>query len=253
MLGPSDYRKNFTYILDDFTDYNRNLKKLFEHRLSEEETRVLLHDPDELIKNLIQKHYALDHRSENFITRYFEFGSQKLLNFTHNFSILNGFSVGNIIIGGIYAETNDFNLALYILTTQFELTAKIINISAADDSKLVAFDGDGNFLANEADIVNYEGNKPLSEFYLLPLDELNALDKQGNYNKEEIEKNKALFFINFSKNNFVYSVVFFGLINIKYGTLIKHLSSGCNIQNKQRRPPLLHRVHSSVMKRMALQ
>lgn len=125
MLGPSDYRKNFTYILDDFTDYNRNLKKLFEHRLSEEETRALLHNPDELIKKLIQELYALDRRSENFITRYFELGSQKLLNFTHNFSILNGFSLGNIIIGGIYAETNDFNLGLYLLTTQFELTAKL--------------------------------------------------------------------------------------------------------------------------------
>jgi len=188
MLGPSDYRKNFTYILDDFTDYNRNLKKLFEHRLSEEETRVLLHNPDELIKKLIQENYALDRRSENFITRYFEFGSQKLLKFTHNFSILNGFSVGNIIIGGIYAETNDFNLALYLLTTQFELTAKIINISTADDSKLVAFDAEGNFLANEADIVNFEGNKPLSDFYLLPLDELNALDKQSSYSQAEIAR-----------------------------------------------------------------
>lgn len=188
MLGPSDYRKNFTYILDDFTDYNRNLKKLFEHRLSEEETRFLLHNPQELIKKLIQHDYVLDRRSENFITRYFEFGSQKLLNFTHNFSILNGFSVGNIIIGGIYAETNDFNLALYLLTTQFELTAKIINISTADDSKLVAFDGDGNFLANEADIVNFTGDKPLSDFYLLPLDELNALDKQGIYTQTEIKR-----------------------------------------------------------------
>ena len=62
MLGPSDYRKNFTYILDDFTDYNRNLKKLFEHRLSEEETRTLLHNPDDLIKKLIQENYALDRR-----------------------------------------------------------------------------------------------------------------------------------------------------------------------------------------------
>jgi 2-phospho-L-lactate transferase/gluconeogenesis factor (CofD/UPF0052 family) len=188
MLGPSDYRKNFTYILDDFTDYNRNLKKLFEHRLSEAETRILLHNSDDLIKKLIQENYPLDRRSENFITRYFDFGSQKLLKFTHNFSILNGFSVGNIIIGGIYAETNDFNLALYLLTTQFELTAKIINISTADDSKLVAFDGDENFLANEADIVNFEGNKPLSDFYLLPLDELNALDKQSNYSHAEIER-----------------------------------------------------------------
>jgi 2-phospho-L-lactate transferase/gluconeogenesis factor (CofD/UPF0052 family) len=188
MLGPSDYRKNFTYILDDFTDYNRNLKKLFEHRLSEEETRILLNNPDELIKKLIKENYVLDRRSENFITRYFEFGTQKLLKFTHNFSILNGFSVGNIIIGGIYAETNDFNLALYLLTTQFELTAKIINISTADDSKLVAFDGEGNFLSNEADIVNFVGDKPLSDFYLLPLDELNALDKQSNYNQVEIER-----------------------------------------------------------------
>lgn len=52
----------------------------------------------------------------------------------------------------------------------------------------MAFDGDGNFLANEAEIVNFVGNMPLSDFYLLPLDELYALDKQGNYTQAEIER-----------------------------------------------------------------
>lgn len=188
MLGPSDFRKNFSYILDDFTDYNCNLKKLFEHRLTDEETRILLQNPDELIRKLIHETYTIDSRSENFITRYFESGAKKLLKFTHNFAVLNNFSLGNIIIGGIYAETNDFNLALYLLTTQFKLTAKIINISTADNSKLVAFDGNDNFLANEEDIVNYDGIKPLSDFYLLPLNELNDFDKQGSYLREEIER-----------------------------------------------------------------
>lgn len=187
MLGPSDFRKNFTYILDDFTIENRNLKGLFEHRLSDDESKNLLVSPKEIIPQLIQSTYFLEKNVAIFIEKYFDLGVSKLLEYTKKFEDLNGFSVGNIIIGGLFAQTHDFNKALEILTTQFELTAKLINVSTSDDSKLVAFDAEGQFLRNEADIVSYPGDKPLSDFYLLPLATLESLKDQIQYTKNEIQ------------------------------------------------------------------
>mgnify|MGYP002136092235 FL=1 len=84
-------------------------------------------------------------------------------------------------------ETKDFNLALRNLTNQFQLTARLINVSTEDDSKLVAFDAEGNLLKNEADIVNYQGDKPLKAFYLLPLSALLSLDDTKTYTIPDIE------------------------------------------------------------------
>ena len=187
MLGPSDFRKNFTYIIDDFTESNRNIKRLFEHRMSESETKNLLQSPANLIALLLAQEFTLDSRSQTFIERYFLLGATQLLQFTQNFDELVGFSIGNIVMGGLFVETQDFNLALLNLTRQFQLTAQLINVSTEDDSKLVAFDAEGNLLKNEADIVNYKGDKPLKSFYLLSLASLTSLDASKSYTESEIE------------------------------------------------------------------
>ncbi len=186
MLGPSDFRKNFTYIIDDFTESNRNIKRLFEHRLSESETKDFLSSPANLIASLLGQEYKLDNRAEVFIERYFLLGANQLLQFTQKFDELLGFSIGNIVMGGLFVETQDFNLALLNLTRQFQLTAQLINVSTEDDSKLVAFDAEGNLLKNEADIVNYKGDKPLKSFYLLSLAALTGLEASKSYQEEEI-------------------------------------------------------------------
>jgi len=187
MLGPSDFRKNFTYIIDDFTESNRNVKRLFEHRLSEEQTHELLNSPANLIDKLVGNQFKLDERADAFIKQYFILGAKQLLDFTQQYAELLGFSVGNIVMGGLFVETKDFNLALRNLTNQFQLTARLINVSTEDDSKLVAFDADGNLLKNEADIVNYQGDKPLKAFYLLPLSALLSLDDTKTYTIADIE------------------------------------------------------------------
>jgi 2-phospho-L-lactate transferase/gluconeogenesis factor (CofD/UPF0052 family) len=186
MLGPSDFRKNFTYIIDDFTESNRHIKSLFEHRLTEDETNSFLQSPAQLIADLISKRFKLDDRAYAFIEKYFILGAKQLIEFTKQYTELLGFSVGNIVMGGLFVETKDFNLALRNLTNQFHLTAKLINVSTEDDSKLVAFDSDGKLLKNEADIVNYVGDKPLRSFYLLSLSAISSLVESKVYNESEI-------------------------------------------------------------------
>lgn len=188
MLGPSDFRKNFTYILDDFSDSNKIIRNLFEHRLSLDEATLLIKSYSELIQKLIIRYPLLKQSDLNFVLKYFDLGASNLLNYTTSIDQLSGFSVGNLLIGGIYAETNNFNKALNILTDNFEITAKLINVSTDDNSKLVAFDKFDNILFNEADIVNYNGSYPLSDFYMISLDKLEELDFNFKYRKEDIHK-----------------------------------------------------------------
>jgi 2-phospho-L-lactate transferase/gluconeogenesis factor (CofD/UPF0052 family) len=176
MLGPSDFRKNFTYILDDFTESNLNVRNMFEHRLSQDEVDLMISSSSDLIESLINNIYVLDKKSQSFIDKYLKLGVIQLLNFTIDKGVLNGFSIGNIIIGGIFAETKDFNESLSVLTKQFNLSAKLINVSTEDDSKLVAFDNANNLLINESNIVSYNGNSPLKSFYLIPLNKISELD-----------------------------------------------------------------------------
>lgn len=182
MLGPSDFRKNFTYILDDFTESNRNVRNMFEHRLSQEEVNLMLISSSDLLDSLFNNAYFLEERAKSFIEKYFNLGVIQLLNFTCDKNALNGFSIGNIIIGGIFAENQDFNESLSILTRHFNLSAKLINISTEDDSKLVAFDNNNNFLVNESDIVSYNGDSPLKSFYLIPLNKISNLHTNSTEN-----------------------------------------------------------------------
>ncbi len=185
MLGPSDFRKNFTYILDSFSESNLNIKKIFNHRLSQDECHLLLKNKEELFEHLTGKK-ILEEESKNFIKIHFYSGVEKLLSYTNEASLLIDFNVGNIIIGGLHRENQDFNAALRSLTDFFDLNASLINVSEDDDSKLVAFDKNSLFLSNEADIVNYKGDKPLDKFFLLPLDKFNSLDSDTTYQPEEI-------------------------------------------------------------------
>ncbi|MEX1014098.1 MAG: 2-phospho-L-lactate transferase CofD family protein [Candidatus Paceibacterota bacterium] len=186
MLGPSDYRKNFTNILDSFSTTNLNIKKIFDYRISKSECRLLLKDHHSLLDKILYEK-RLDARSEKFIRTYFSLGTKKLLTHTKEIDLLNDFSVGNIIIGGLYDKYQDFNAALKVLTDFFDLNARLINVSIHDDSKLVAFDKKMNFLSNEADIVNYREDEPLKDFYLLSLSRFLKLDKEKDYKPNGIE------------------------------------------------------------------
>lgn len=186
MLGPSDYRKNLSYILDDYSAENKNIKDILEHRLEETEAKLLITDLQEFTNYLFQK-FPIHPENQEFLKKYFNLGLNQLLSFSRDLNLINGFSLGNILIGGLFVETLDFNLALEKLIKQFRITANIINVSQDDDSKLVAFDSYGNFLRNEADIVNYKGEKALQEFFLLPLDVLNGLKLDKSYTLAEIE------------------------------------------------------------------
>tara|TARA_R100001143_G_C3360967_1_gene135588 strand:+ start:4725 stop:6434 length:1710 start_codon:yes stop_codon:yes gene_type:complete len=219
MLGPSDYRKNFTYILDDYSESNQRVKQIFDYRISTEESKQILQSKASFINRIINSQ-VLDERSRRFISKYLWMGLNNLLEHTEDLNLLNDFSVGNIIIGGLYEETGDFNSALYELTDFFDLNARLINVSVDDDSKLVAFDSHSDFMSNEVNIVNYEGTSPLKDFFLLPLDIISELDHQKNYSIDEIRKMAVIPNISESAKNAIENA---DLILFGSGTLFSSL------------------------------
>lgn len=174
ILGPSDFRKNFTYLLDNLnSDYN-NLKLIFEHRISNFEVEELLHDRSVYLDSFFLKYKLSDKKHLEFLKSYLEIGLNCLLVHTQSVDLLNDFSVGNIIICGLYEASGDFNIALDILTKNFDLSAKLVNISKCGNSKLVAIENNGNLLLNESLIVNYNNTQPLSNFLIVNEDDLNS-------------------------------------------------------------------------------
>lgn len=187
MLGPSDFRKNFSYILDDYSDSNRRVKQIFDHRITSSESKQILESKESFIDDIVSSS-VLEDSGKQFISKYLRTGLDNLLEHTEDLNLLNDFSVGNIIIGGLYELNGDFNSALHELTDFFDLNARLINVSIDDDSKLVAFDSDSNFISNEVNIVNYDGSRPLKDFFLLPLEIISKLNDQKNYSTDEIRK-----------------------------------------------------------------
>jgi len=186
MLGPSDFRKNFTYILDNFSTSNLYIKQLFNYRLSVHDCNTLLNDPKLFIEQIMGIDKFKPH-SEEFLRSYLSMGIDVLLSYTKEIEQLNDFSLGNIIIGGLYNHFNDFNRALKELTEFFDLNARMINASTDDDAKLVAFDKKLNLLSNEAAIVNYQGDEPIKDFYLLPFSRIREIEKKNILAPDEIE------------------------------------------------------------------
>jgi len=187
MLGPSDFRKNFTTILDSFTESNVQVKKAFEHRLTKNEALLLVSDQTKLIQQLFTSK-PLEPNALDFITTYFRLGAKQLLQYTRNIDHLDQFSVGNIIIGGLYVHTNNFNSALALLTDFFDLNARMINVSIDTKCKLVAFDQSGNLLESEEKIVSYEGEHPLKEFYILSREKHQSLKLDFDHCEKEVKK-----------------------------------------------------------------
>lgn len=187
MLGPSDFRKNFSYILDDFSRSNLNVKEIFEYRINRSQSQLLIDEPLSLFHNLVADQ-EIEPKTEAFITTHYLTGARRLLNYSRDLDLLTDFSIGNMIIGGLYETYKDFNVALKVLTDFFDLDARMINITENDDCRLVAFDQNGDFLSNEADIVNYDGGTPLRSFELLPFEAYSKLKSDFTYSEEEIRR-----------------------------------------------------------------
>jgi 2-phospho-L-lactate transferase/gluconeogenesis factor (CofD/UPF0052 family) len=183
MLGPSDFRKNLSYLLDLYSTQQYALQQLFEHRLpldfSSDDLaglrRFVASDlsadlSPALARLLDSLAPATRQRVRALLLQFFEFHDARAQEQPFDFADC---SFGNLIFAGAYLEQQrDFNAAARVLAEMANSRARLINVSEGENRILLGLKADGELLASEAMIVGKQSTVAISEIFFLrrPLD-----------------------------------------------------------------------------------
>jgi 2-phospho-L-lactate transferase/gluconeogenesis factor (CofD/UPF0052 family) len=177
MLGPSDFRKNLSQLLDFCSSQQYALQKVLELRLpndcSAESFERLIAGlakctPVGVMPQLEQLFEELDtyHRArivtllEHF-DQYFRAQPGRGLRFSDC-------SLGNLIFAGCYLQCGQsFNATVQSLAELFGSRAKLINVSRGENRTLAALKHSGEVLSRESEIVGPQSSSPIREIYFL--------------------------------------------------------------------------------------
>jgi 2-phospho-L-lactate transferase/gluconeogenesis factor (CofD/UPF0052 family) len=167
LLGPSDFRKNFSYLVNLFSNEQRNIKKIFEYRFKK---KILINDFYISIKNSKNINKYLPNEI-NFLEKkndIFDYllTSTKFLS-SKNIDLLD-FSLGNLIFVGIFLiKKKNFNLALKKFTSLINTNVEIINISNNKNRWLVALNNKNKIISNESNLVQKKQYAAIKEIFLI--------------------------------------------------------------------------------------
>jgi 2-phospho-L-lactate transferase/gluconeogenesis factor (CofD/UPF0052 family) len=194
MLGPSDFRKNITYILNDSNKLSRKIKKLFEYRINKFDVHEILNKGASSFILTLFNNLHMNIQENNYLFQKLSTGWAMILNYTNKIEDLVDFSIGNIIISACYYDEGNFNKGLSSLLKNLEIEGNIINITDDNDnSRIIAITDNEEILFNEMDIVSYNGFTPLRDFIILDSEDLNKICKDDYsidslYNLQKIPK-----------------------------------------------------------------
>lgn len=176
MLGPSDVRKNLSYLLDLYSDEQFALKNLFEMRLPldfEENQQILLRrfaDSGELEGLISELRAHLEALSPSSKSRV-----QQLLRSFFNYEDKNSdkfdyrdCAVGNILFAGCYLESEEnFNKAASSMAQIVSAQEKLVNVCVGEDRILVALKNDGELLSSEAEVVGKQNDIRIKKIFFM--------------------------------------------------------------------------------------
>lgn len=211
MLGPSDFRKNLSHLLEFYSSGRYALAELFEYRFKSDlnfKERTALVDfstgkidakqiPLTELKQLMSR---IDDEALTFVRKFLDGFFQHEIVAEKGFNF-NDCAVGNLIFAGAYLSVGKrFNHAIIELAKAFKTRAGLINVSDGEDRILVALKENGEVLAHEADIVGKQSASKIHGLYLLPTalsaEQLDALNKADLKTKEKtlagLEKNVSV-------------------------------------------------------------
>jgi 2-phospho-L-lactate transferase/gluconeogenesis factor (CofD/UPF0052 family) len=195
MLGPSDFRKNLSYLLGNYSDAQYALKSLMEYRLPamadsgaiEKLSRFSQTNNLTLLETPIKDWFAqlpplLSARLRSLLVRFFAHAAAADTKFDYR-----DCSLGNLVFAGAYLQHDkDFNRAAADIGDLVGSRARLFNVSSEKNCVLVGLKQDGTLLPREANIVGPQSTVPITNLYFLPqpptdveLAALNALDVQG--------------------------------------------------------------------------
>ena len=190
MLGPSDFRKNLSYLFGNYSQAQYALKSLMEHRLSDAADigklaryaqsgdLALAEEPAKAWFAQLSPPVAA--RTRALLARFFAHASGRDFDYRDC-------SLGNLVFAGAYLEQDcDFNAAAAAVSTLVGSRARLLNVGEQQNRVLVGLKQDGTLLANEAAIVGPQSPSPITGLYLLEqplapaqLQSLDALDTAG--------------------------------------------------------------------------
>ena len=195
-LGPSDFRKNFSYLINTTSESQLVLKDILDLRLSRQITllkfrkfvndfcarRTVYFSRKKInIYHLENKKKIIIINSLKKIYDYIYLNNKKF--------DFNDCSLANLIFGGLYLlYNNNFNKALNIYGEIIDSSSKIFNVSSGEEKKLIAINTKKKIIPNEATIVGFRHKNRLKKIYLISNDDyLNYIKNRKIFKKKNIE------------------------------------------------------------------
>ncbi|HMH65751.1 MAG TPA: 2-phospho-L-lactate transferase CofD family protein, partial [Rhizomicrobium sp.] len=191
MLGPSDFRKNLSYLFGNYSHAQYALKSLMEYRLPggaadvERLARFTASGDLALLDEPVKGWFAqlqppVSVRLRALLGRFFAHAAGA--NFDYS-----DCSLGNLVFAGAYlARGNDFNAAAAEVGDLVGTRARLLNVAEQQNRVLVGLKHDGTLLASEAEIVVPQSAVPITDLFLLEqpltpddLQALSAMDAAG--------------------------------------------------------------------------
>lgn len=195
-LGPSDFRKNFSYLINTTSESQLVLKDILDLRLNRQITLLKFRKfvDDFCARRTVYfsrkkiNIYHLENKKKiiiiNSLKKIYDYIylSKKKFDF-------NDCSLANLIFGGLYLlYNNNFNKALNIYGEIIDSSSKIFNISSGEEKKLIAINTKKKIIPNEATIVGLRHKNRLKKIYLISNDDyLNYIKNRKIFKKKNIE------------------------------------------------------------------
>ncbi len=169
MLGPSDFRKNCSNLLESNNQREEILKKIIEFRIKN----------FDMYNKLIKKLEKKDKTSFNFIDH---LPWNKYLNLIELMRLFNRYlkkkkfnkkefldiSLGNIIFTAIFLKKkNNFNLTIKSFSKFFEIDHNLHNVTDGKNLFLCALTSNGGFLKDEVSIIENKKKEKINNIFLL--------------------------------------------------------------------------------------
>ena len=176
MLGPSDFRKNLSYLLGNYSNAQYALRNLMEYRLPaaanareiEKLARFARSNDATLLDEPLKSWFAqlpapLSTRLRAFLGRFFDHAASVDIAFDYR-----DCSLGNLVFAGAYLQCGrDFNAAAAAVGDLVGSRARLLNVSSEQNRVLVGLKQDGAYLSCESEIVGPQSPAAITNLYLL--------------------------------------------------------------------------------------
>ena len=176
MLGPSDFRKNLSYLLGNYSNAQYALRNLMEYRLPtasnareiEKLARFARSNDISLLDEPLKGWFSqlpapLSTRLRAFLGRFFDHAASADAAFDYR-----DCSLGNLVFAGAYLQCGrDFNAAAAAVGDLVGSRARLLNVSSEQNRVLVGLKQDGAYLSCESEIVGPQSPVPITNLYLL--------------------------------------------------------------------------------------